>query len=92
MAANRAALQVYGGARMTDPSLRGRLAAIACPVLAVWGEADRIVDPGYGRAYAAAIPGARFELLTETGHLPQLETPEKLLRAVWDFAEASAAR
>ena len=92
MAANRAALQVYGGPRMTDPSLRGRLAATACPVLVVWGEADRIADPGYGRAYADAIPGARFELLTETGHLPQLETPEKLLRVVWDFAETPAAR
>jgi pimeloyl-ACP methyl ester carboxylesterase len=92
MAANRAALQVYGGARMADPSLRGRLAAIATPTLVIWGDADRIVDPGYGRAYAAAIPGARFELLPETGHLPQLETPEQLLRAVWDFAEAPAAR
>lgn len=92
MAANRAALQVYGGARMADPSLRGRLAAIVCPVLVVWGEADRIVDPGYGRAYAAAIPGARFELLAETGHLPQLESPDLLLRAVWDFAGDPAAR
>ena len=92
MAANRAALQVYGGTRMTDPSLRGRLAAIATPTLVVWGDADRIVDPGYGRAYAAAIPGARFELLPETGHLPQLESPEQLLRAVWGFAEAPAAR
>jgi len=92
MAANRAALQVYGGTRMTDPSLRGRLAAIATPTLIVWGDADRIVDPGYGRAYAAAIPGARFELLADTGHLPQLEAPGQLLRAVWDFAGAPAAR
>ena len=92
MAANRAALQVYGGARMTDPSLRGRLAAIASPTLVIWGDADRIADPDYGRAYAAAIPGAGFELLTETGHLPQLETPERLMRAVWDFAEAPAVR
>ena len=92
MAANRAALQVYGGTRMADPTLRGRLAAIAAPTLVIWGDADRIADPGYGRAYAAAIPGARFELLTETGHLPQLESPELLLRAVWDFAEAPAAR
>jgi pimeloyl-ACP methyl ester carboxylesterase len=92
MAANRAALQVYGGARMGDPALRGRLGAIACPTLVVWGEADRIADPDYGRAYAATIPGARFELLPGTGHLPQLETPDQLLRAVWDFAEAPAAR
>lgn len=92
MAANRAALQVYGGPRMGDPALRGRLGAIACPTLVVWGEADRIADPDYGRAYAATIPGARFELLPGTGHLPQLETPDQLLRAVWDFAEAPAAR
>jgi pimeloyl-ACP methyl ester carboxylesterase len=92
MAANRAALRTYGGARMADPGLHGRLAAIACPTLVIWGEADRIVDPGYGRAYAAAIPGARFELLPGTGHLPQLETPEQLMPAVWDFAEAPAAR
>ncbi len=93
MAANRAALQTYGGARMADPGLHGRLAAIACPTLVIWGEADRIADPGYGRGYAAAIPGARFELLPGTGHLPQLETPEQLMPAVWDFfAEAPAAR
>jgi pimeloyl-ACP methyl ester carboxylesterase len=92
MAANRATLQVYSGPRRGDPSLRGRLAAIASPTLVIWGDADRIADPGYGRAYAAAIPGARFELLTETGHLPQLETPEQLLRTVWDFAEAPATR
>jgi pimeloyl-ACP methyl ester carboxylesterase len=89
MAANRAALRVYGGARMADPGLRDRLAAIACPTLVIWGEADRIVDPGYGRAYAAAIPGARFELLPGTGHLPQLETPEQLVRAVRDFISAA---
>jgi len=89
MAANRAALRAYGGARMADPGLRARLAAIACPTLVIWGEADRIVDPGYGRAYAAAIPGARFELLPGTGHLPQLETPEQLVRAAWDFAGAA---
>jgi pimeloyl-ACP methyl ester carboxylesterase len=88
MAANRAALAVYGGARMADLGLRARLAAIACPTLVIWGEADRIVDPGYGRAYAAAIPGARFELLPGTGHLPQLETPEQLMRAAWDFTGA----
>jgi pimeloyl-ACP methyl ester carboxylesterase len=91
MAANRAALQVYGGARMADPALRGRLAAIGYPTLVVWGDADQIVDPDYGRAFAAAIPGARFALLPATGHLPQLESPQQLLRAVWDFAAAPAA-
>jgi len=83
MAGNRAALAVYAGtSSMTDSSLAGRLAVSTVPTLVVWGESDRIVDPEYGRAYAAAIPGARFVLLTETGHLPQLETPDKLLSVI----------
>jgi pimeloyl-ACP methyl ester carboxylesterase len=83
MAGNREALAVYAGTTsMTDATLAGRLAASRVPTLVVWGESDRIVDPEYGRAYAAAIPGARFILLSETGHLPQLETPDKLLSAI----------
>ncbi len=36
-----------------------------------------------GRAFAQAIPTARFdELLTETGHSPQLETPAQVLEAL----------
>lgn len=31
--------------------------------------------PGYGRAYAASIPGARFVLLADAGHLPRIEQP-----------------
>jgi pimeloyl-ACP methyl ester carboxylesterase/quercetin dioxygenase-like cupin family protein len=84
MAGNRAALAVYGGS-MTDPTLRERLSGVGVPTLVLWGEADRIVDPDYGRAFAAAIPGARFQLLTGTGHVPQIETPRRLLATIRDF-------
>jgi pimeloyl-ACP methyl ester carboxylesterase len=84
LAANRAALARYGGA-MTDPGLMPRLSDVAIPTLVLWGEADRIVDTDYGRAFAAAIPGARFELLPTTGHVPQMETPELLLEALRPF-------
>jgi pimeloyl-ACP methyl ester carboxylesterase len=90
MAGNRASLATYGGRSMGDPSLRGRLAHITVPTLVVWGDSDRIVDLEYGRAYAAAIPGATYMLLTATGHMPQLETPEQLLAPVWAFASAHA--
>jgi len=89
MAANRAALASYSGAAMSDPTLTERLAAVRRPVLVLWGDADRIVDAEYGRAWAQAMPDARFELLTETGHLPQLESPQKLLSAIWEFAASS---
>jgi pimeloyl-ACP methyl ester carboxylesterase len=88
MAANRATLASYCGPAMSDPTLIARLAAVTSSVLVLWGDADRIVDAEYGRAWARAIPGAEFELLTETGHLPQLESPQKLLSAIWGFASS----
>ncbi len=91
MVTNRAALAVYGGhPSMVDPTLHGRLAGITVPTLVLWGDSDRIVDPDYGRAYAAAIPGAWFQVLTATGHVPWIETPDQFLRAVWDFADTHA--
>lgn len=92
MAGNRAALQVYGGTAMGDVTLHGRIPAIGCPTLVVWGAADRIATPEHGRAYADAIPGARFDLIENAGHLPQLETPERLLEDVWAFVEADTVR
>ena len=91
LAGNRAALSVYAGdTGMMDPTLRERLSAATLPTRVIWGDHDRIADPDYGRAYARAIPDAEFVLLTETGHLPQLESPKRLIAAVWDFADTHA--
>jgi pimeloyl-ACP methyl ester carboxylesterase len=90
MAGNRATLTVYAGTSMSDPGLAERLAAVKTPTLVVWGDSDHIADADYGRALAHAIPGARFQLLRDTGHLPQIETPGQLLDAVWEFAEDHA--
>jgi pimeloyl-ACP methyl ester carboxylesterase len=88
MLGNRQALAVYSGdTAMMDPGLRQRLDGVTVPCLVVWGESDRIGDPVYGRAFADAIPGAEFELLSETGHMPQLETPEKLLTTITSFTD-----
>jgi pimeloyl-ACP methyl ester carboxylesterase len=85
MAGNRAALLDYAGAAMSDPGLRDRLPGIALPVLVVWGAADRMIPVEHGKAYADGIPGSRLRMISDAGHLPQLETPEVLLAAVRDF-------
>jgi pimeloyl-ACP methyl ester carboxylesterase len=88
-AANFRALYVYDqGLGMGDPKLRRRLGRVRIPVLVVWGESDRVIDPEYGRAYAQAFPDARFALIPEAGHLPQLEQPQRLLNLVWEFADS----
>jgi len=83
MAANATTLTVYAGSQaMADPTLVARLSGITVPTLVLWGESDRIVEPIYGQVYAAAIPGARFEILPGTGHVPQIETPELVIEAI----------
>ena len=86
-AGNRAAIAVYAGAAMTDPALAARLGTLEVPTLVLWGESDGIVDADYGRAYADAIPLARFQLLPATGHNAQLETPDQVVHAIWDSAD-----
>jgi pimeloyl-ACP methyl ester carboxylesterase len=50
-----------------------------------------MITPAHGRAYAGAIAGARYHLIAEAGHLPQLETPDELLKVITDFAGGTAA-
>jgi pimeloyl-ACP methyl ester carboxylesterase/mannose-6-phosphate isomerase-like protein (cupin superfamily) len=85
MVANREALALYGGPAMADPTLLGRLPGVAGPVLVVWGIADRMFPAEHGLAYTRAIPGAQFRLISDAGHLPQLETPASLLTLVQEF-------
>ena len=83
--ANMATLFTYAGPAMTDPTLLDRLQHLDLPVHVIWGEADGIVTPDYGRAIAKAIPGAHFTLMPAAGHLPQVEAPEELLGVIWDL-------
>jgi pimeloyl-ACP methyl ester carboxylesterase len=72
---------------MHDPKLKGRLHRIGIPTLVLWGEADRVVSPDYGRGFAAAIPDAQFALIEGAGHFPHLEQPGALARRIVDFVE-----
>ncbi|MEL7214137.1 MAG: alpha/beta hydrolase [Pseudomonadota bacterium] len=55
---------------------------IRCPVTVIWGEDDPWIPIARGRALAELIPHARFARLKGLGHLPQLEGPQHVLRAL----------
>jgi len=85
-ARGRESLSLYGfQPYMYNPQLRRWLARIAVPTLVLWGAADGIVKPEYGEAYAGLIPGARFALITNAGHHPEIEQPEQFAELVSDF-------
>ena len=52
----------------------------------LWGAADRLIDESYGRAFCAAIPGAKFEPIDGAGHFPHLEQPKVFAEHALAFA------
>lgn len=67
---------------MYNPQLKNWLRRVTVPTLVLWGAADGIVTPDYGRTYAAMIPGARFKIVEAAGHHPELEQPQAFADAV----------
>ena len=61
-----------------------RVGEIRVPTLVLIGELDVLVRPA-SEHLAATIPGARFEELAGTGHLPHLEGDPRTLEAIGAF-------
>jgi pimeloyl-ACP methyl ester carboxylesterase len=55
---------------------RTMLPKIAVPTLVFVGEEDVLTPPDEAKAMAAAIPGARLEVIPRAGHLANLENPD----------------
>jgi pimeloyl-ACP methyl ester carboxylesterase len=71
---------------MHHPRLLRRLHRIDVPTLVLWGEKDGIVTTDYGRAYAKAIPGAKFVAIPNAAHFPHVEAPDTFMKELTRFA------
>jgi pyruvate dehydrogenase E2 component (dihydrolipoamide acetyltransferase) len=64
--------------------LAGELDRLSVPVLAVWGEQDRVLPA----AHAQALTGrGRVEVLAGTGHSPHMEAANEVNRLVGGFLD-----
>ena len=92
-ARNREALSLYAWhPYMYNPQLKRWLGRIAVPTLVLWGASDGVVSPAYGRAYAASIPGSRFELVDGAGHHPEIEQAKLFVDKVLAFLGEAPCR
>jgi pimeloyl-ACP methyl ester carboxylesterase len=68
-----------------DPA--GRQDSIDAPTLVIVGEQDLLTPPWIAREVAAAIPGARLEIIRGDGasHVVPLERPDEFNRLVIEF-------
>ncbi|MFI1015260.1 alpha/beta fold hydrolase [Streptomyces sp. NPDC020965] len=60
-------------------------AGITAPTLVVSFADDRLSPPHLGREMAAAVPGARSEVVADTGHFGYLERPAEVNRLLVEF-------
>jgi 3-oxoadipate enol-lactonase len=92
LAETRAESLLAGIAALRDrPDRTAALPAIAVPTLVVSGTADQVVAPAEMLAMSRAIRGSRFVSLEGSGHLPSVEAPGPLSRAIGDFLSSSSS-
>lgn len=65
--------------------LRDGMASLPVPTLFLWGGADAFGLPPIGQGLAARMPDARFEVLPDTGHLPQIDRADTVASAIIGF-------
>ncbi len=80
----------YAGccAAVRDMDQRGDLGRIAVPTLVVAGAEDPATPPAMGAGIAAAIPGARLEVIENCAHLSNIEQPAAFDAAAFGFLGA----
>jgi len=76
-------LRYVGCDRSQD--LRSFRDRIDAPVLLIAGAEDALTGPFHSQALAAAIPGARLELIARSGHSPHIERPADFSQLVVSF-------
>ncbi|MEU4222462.1 3-oxoadipate enol-lactonase [Actinoplanes sp. NPDC026623] len=74
----------YAGAcaAVEDMDLRADLSSIRAPTLVVAGADDPATPPEHGAAIAAAVPGARLQVLAGAAHLASFEQPATANRLI----------
>ncbi|HEX4362426.1 MAG TPA: alpha/beta fold hydrolase [Pseudonocardia sp.] len=75
------------------PGLWSMAARVQIPTLVVWGGRDRLMSPRLARRTTVTLPHARLLALPEVGHVPQIETPVTVARAVlglWRAVDAGS--
>jgi pimeloyl-ACP methyl ester carboxylesterase len=68
-----------------NPRLLRYLYRVEAPTLILWGERDGFVSVAHGRAYHEGISGSEFNVISNAGHLPHIESPDVCSKVMIDF-------
>ena len=73
---------------MAETDLRDLLPRIAVPTLLIWGELDARSPLSVARQFEQAIPNATLVVIPGSGHVSNLERPDRFNEAVREFCRA----
>jgi pimeloyl-ACP methyl ester carboxylesterase len=76
---------IYLDVPFGERGLWTRLSSLGIPSLFIWGACDWLVPAGFDRHVLAALPSARSVVLTDCGHVPQFELPERVTGLIRDY-------
>jgi len=76
---------------LAELDLRPELGKVKVPALVVVGEHDEATPTPMSRELAAGLPDARLKIIAGCAHVPQLQSPDAFLEAIWDFLPAAQA-
>lgn len=88
---NRAALRHRLAQRQRDTADTEQLRGLKLPVMLLWGQEDRLVQPAVADIFQSLMPQARRVMLDGVGHLPHLEQPQRALDAVRGFLQGDVS-
>lgn len=74
---------------LTTYPIRDRLPEITCPTLIIHGTKDKLVPVKDAHEFERLIPGAKKLIYEDTGHVPQMERPERFNRDIADWLDAT---
>jgi pimeloyl-ACP methyl ester carboxylesterase len=75
----------------TDEAL-APFASLPCPITLAWSEKDRVLPMRKNAELAKQlIPGARFVVLSDVGHVPMFDSPELVARTLLETTGARAS-
>jgi pimeloyl-ACP methyl ester carboxylesterase len=69
-----------------------RLAELQTPALFIWGDHDGLIPAAFNRQVRKWLPTAEQVILSDCGHVPQVERPQETNELLMDFFARTQAR
>ena len=63
----------------------GLLPTLPQPTLLIWGENDRLLAPGWARAFSARLRRVTVKTVPGAGHMPMFEKPAEVAEKIEQF-------